>query len=68
MQVVGRRGMARHPAERERTSQDMRPPRPKYDSPPSCRKKRWAEFTAQLSPSPSSSLEAAVVAAVLPLY
>ena len=49
-------------------SQDMQPPRPKYDSPPSCRKKRWAKFTAQSSPSPSSSLEAAVAAAVPPLY
>jgi hypothetical protein len=44
------------------------PPRPKYDSPPSCRKKRWAEFKAQSSPSPSSSLEAAAAAAVTPSY
>ena len=44
------------------------PPRPKYDSPPSCRKKRWAEFKAQSSPSPSSSLEATAAAAVTPSY
>ena len=52
----------------QRSGQDVRPPRLKYDSPPSCRKKRWAEFTVQLLPSPSSSLEAAAAAAVPPLY
>ena len=52
----------------QRTGQDMQPPRPKYDSPPSFRKKRWAEFTAQSLPSLSSSLEATAAVAVPRLY
>ena len=68
VQVVGRRGTARHLSERKRTGQDMQPPRPKYHSPPSCRKKRWVEFTVQSLPSLSSSLKAAMAAVVPPLY